>query len=215
MKITNTSILTTITAIGLSIGAHAATLATQTFAVNTTVNEFYFLDEATATWTINSGVTVTGDGTERYYLGRNNVGANDVPANWIVNGGGTLEIVGTTFRLGHQGTSEVGTLTIQGGSSVLMTAEQASVQQQKEGSFIALEGVGSTFQWYGTWDAVNNEVESAGGSGNHIPLSASGGTLSISSADGFTTATVVAVPEPSASALVGLGGMALILRRRK
>ncbi|MFC4991429.1 PEP-CTERM sorting domain-containing protein [Rubritalea tangerina] len=187
-----------------------ATFTTDTNYPNSSAGQF-FLDETDATWTINSGVTVTGG---RYFIGMNS-GSSSAPANWTIDGGGTLVINRDGFlnlRLGNGSTSEIGTLTIKEGSSVLMTGATPSLSTSKSGSFVALEGVGSTLQWSGTWDAVNNRIISDGGT----DLTFSGGTLDISTNGGFTTATVVAaVPEPSATALLGIAGVTLILRRRR
>jgi hypothetical protein len=206
------TLITTIAFTSLTLASQGATITTQTFSSNATLTEQYFLESADATWTIGSGVLVTGG---QYFIGSADSSDKSIPANWTIDGGGTLEITrdGTwNLRLGHDNNSEIGTITIKNGSKLLMTGSTPSAFMEQSGGSITLDGAGSTFQWAGTWDSANNLVVSQQ-NGENIPLNVTGGTLDIQTANGFTTATVV--PEPSSLALVGLGGLALILRRKK
>ncbi|MFC4992544.1 PEP-CTERM sorting domain-containing protein [Rubritalea tangerina] len=70
-------------------------------------------------------------------------------------------------------------------------------------------------------DNYLNDEQSLGGTGmwaRFTGLTGSNQTLSVSNREsnvGITGFQIVAVPEPSATALIGLGGLALIMRRRK
>jgi hypothetical protein len=83
---------------------------------------------------------------------------------------------------------------------------------------IQLSGVASNGSDTGT---VNGDSIAA--SASQIPLSnvqtidvvRTGGKFNVNDVNGSFTISTVAVPEPSSTALLGLGGLALILRRRK
>lgn len=188
--------------------AHAVPLVTASYTADTNVGSAtqYFLEGAvggtTATWTISPGVTVTGG---RFFIG-STATPNDSTATFIVNGGGTLNIDRTgvfNLRLGQNNASEAGVLKISNGSTVKLTGTTAGCFQEKTGSSIILDGVGSTFTSVGTWNATtglfSSQVTTTAGVLNSgaIPVTAIGGTISASVSGSSTTLTVLAAaPDP-------------------
>lgn len=188
--------------------AAAVNLNDNTFSTDTNIGSAtqYFLEGSTggttATWTINPGVTVTGG---RFFIGTTAT-PSDGTATFIVNGGGTLNLdrAGTfNLRLGQNGTSESGILKISNGTTVKLSGSTAGAFQEKTGSSIILDGIGSAFISVGTWDAVNglftSQTTTASGVLNSgaIPVTATGGAISVSVNGSFTTLTVVD-PNPAA-----------------
>lgn len=229
-KMTSKSILSVLgTSIALACSASAATLSTATYAANTDVGNAtqYFLESTSATWTINSSVTVTGG---RYFIG-STAAPNTTPAIFTITGGGTLDITrsGTyNLRLGQNNASESGQVIIKGGSTLHVSGTTAGEFMHQSGGFIELDGVGSTFSYVNATTgtrAFTMDADSLGGSysgqtlGTAIPFQlssaseAAGLKLQYSSVGGVNYIT--AVPEPSSTALLGLGGLALILRRSR
>ena len=97
--------------------AAAAPIVDATYAVDTNMQSTYFLTNTTnpATWTINSGVTLT--------IGRFFLGADRYDQTLTLTGGGTLNLFGTGnmafARIGHSvSPAATGTLVIDGGVSV-------------------------------------------------------------------------------------------------
>lgn len=197
----------------LSLGIARGQLVDRTYSADTTLPDTnLFLEGATggstATWTINPGVTVSGG---RYFIG--SVADPDAgTATFIVDGGGTLNITRTgvfNLRLGQNGitagvpNSEAGILIIRGGSSVRLTGTTASAFQEQPGSFITLDGVGSSFSSLGTWNATSglftSQTTTTAGVQNNgaIPVNAVGGVISASVSGNVTTLTVLsAAPDP-------------------
>lgn len=188
--------------------ASAVALVTTSYIANTNVGSgtSYFLEGAvggtTATWSISPGVTVTGG---RFFIG-SVATPNDATATFVVDGGGTLNIDRTgvfNLRLGQNNASEAGVLKISGGSTVKLTGTTAGCFQEKTGSSIILDGVGSTFTSVGTWNATtglfSSQTTTTAGVLNSgaIPVTAVGGNISASVNGSFTTLTVLAAaPDP-------------------
>lgn len=193
----------------MSLGfAGAVPLVTTSYTADTNVGTAtqYFLEGAvggtTAIWTISPGVTVTGG---RFFIG-STATPNDATATFIVNGGGILNIDRTgvfNLRLGQNNASEAGVLKISNGSTVKLTGTTAGCFQEKTGSSIILDGIGSTFTSVGTWNATtglfSSQVSTTAGVLNSgaIPVTALGGTISASVSGSSTTLTVLAAaPDP-------------------
>lgn len=208
--------------------ANAATLVSQTFTTSTSTaaNNDWFLESATATWTINPGVDVS-TASGRFFIGS---GAEAVTADaiFIVTGGGQLNISNTsafTFRLGQDQNAEAGVLRITGGSTVSLTGNQGPFSQESNGvpytptnsrSRIEMTGLGSTLMAEGTYDSISGLYNRGTIATEALPISATGSNeiLSITYNAGTNVTTFTVIPEPSA-ALLGFVGMLGLLRRRR
>jgi hypothetical protein len=200
--------------------AQAVVIVDTTYNVNTSLGDTtqYFLESTDATWTIGAGVTVSGG---RYFIGSGGAPENDdVPAIFTVDGGGTLDLTRNgiyNLRLGQDNTSEAGILIIKGGSAVNLSGATAGAFAQQTGSYMELNGLGSTFRSVGSWNALTSQFTSQTGvaGGTPITVNVAGGvgyTIEATTSGAFTTITVV--PEPNAAVLGGLGVLALLRRRR-
>lgn len=195
----------------LATAATAATIVDTTYSVDTNlpgVGDF-FLENASATWTINPGVTVTagnGSSTQGRFFVETDKGA-DGDSTFTVNGGGTLIQDATgefAFRLGHLETAITGTLIIEGGSTFRSTAGGAFRVTRDGGGFLTLKGVGSTFSAKGSYDAGGGLFLASGlASPSDVPVSYSGGALAVTDLGGaFTQLSVSSAPPEGKIALV-------------
>jgi hypothetical protein len=186
-----------------AVGTHFATAqvvdTTYTTDTDIGVGTSFFLEGAsggsTATWTINPGITVSGG---RFFIG-SSADPDDGPATFVVDGGGTLDITRTgifNLRLGQDNASEAGILVIRNGSTVKLTGTTAGAFAQAAGSFMELNGVGSTFTSVGTWNAGTSQFTSQTGvsGGTPITVNVVGGVIAASVSGTFTTLTVLAAP---------------------
>jgi hypothetical protein len=120
-----------------------------------------------------------------------------VNGNWTVEGGGSLTIEGNTGRLGK---AAAALMTISEGSIVSYNvgASADAIYQQGNAATIHLDGIGSTIIVKNVYEIANfrfvGDVEGNTGTSDEIPnyidVTVSGGTLSASTAGGFTTVTV-------------------------
>jgi hypothetical protein len=160
-------------------------------------------NDGTSTWNINGG-TVDGSGASgngtTFWLG------NEAGSTGVINmNSGTFDGSGfTSFLFGRNG--GVGILNLAGGTFSIGSAPTIG------GSDRLNFTTGST----GSFDVTGwtqTDYEALWNSGN---LTVNGGQTGDFS-DNFqvTGSTLTTVPEPSSAALLGLGGIALILRRRK
>lgn len=163
--------------------------------------------DGTTTINIETGGTMTwagasGNGT-RLFLGNQSAGSTGIIN---LNGGTFAGANLTEFVFGRNtatglfnitaGTAEFGNLTLGSGTSII---------DFTSGSTGSLTVTGYDQTAYETlWNAGN--LTSAG---------SNTGTFAENFSVTGATITAVAVPEPSSSALLGLGGLALIMRRRK
>jgi Ni,Fe-hydrogenase III small subunit len=207
----------TVSAIALSAGfacAASVNLVDTTYSTNTTLNgDEYFATSTTATWTINSGVVLT--------LGDTANGSIFVDGHeFNLDGGGTL--LGTVsdsrgIRFSN-GDNQNGVLNIMGGTTLKFTDVNTRVYAKTNGTNVSgtinIEQ-GSTFIAAGTYDSGTGKFTSTNTS-EVVPVDiAVYGTGQIQSSYDGTYTTLTVVPEPSSAALLGLGGLALIFRRRK
>ena len=207
----------TVSAIALSAGlagAASVNLIDTTYNTNTSLNgDEYFATSTTATWTINSGVALA--------LGSTANGSIFIDGNeFNLDGGGT--VLGTVadsrgIRFSN-GSNQNGVLNIIGSTTLEFTNSDTRVYAKTNGTNVSgtinIEQ-GSTFIAAGTYDAGTGLFTSKN-TFEVVPVTIAalgGGSINASVNGDFVTLT--AVPEPSSAALLGLGGLALISRRRK
>ena len=157
----------------------------------------------TSTWNIDGG-TVDGSGASGngagFYLG------NEAGSTGVINmNSGTFNGSGfTTFIFGRNG--GVGILNLSGGTVTIGSAPTIGGSDRLNfttGSTGSFDATGWTQTDYETLWTNGNLTVDGGQTGNFSDnFQVSGATLTV-------------VPEPSSAALLGLGGLALILRRRK
>lgn len=178
--------------------ADAAALITQSFASDTTVaGGDNFLERATATWTVNSGVIV--DVTQGIFIESNGLpdSPNGVDAVFTITGGGTVNANrgdNFAFRLGHFNGNGPGTLVIDGGSTFSVTGAGAGFGEDGDGGGVVLSGLGSTFRGAGAFNASTQlftATNTNGGQFAPISFSRTNGATryDITSSGGFTTVT--------------------------
>lgn len=227
----NSRLLLPLLSLAAVMTAKAATLIDATYTTSTTLTATdWFLEGTTATWTINSGVTVTTS-TNRFFIGTTTA-PNTGIANFVITGGGTFLDTNTNqyaFRLGQNGGAEPGQITVSGGSTFQMTpggsANNTGLWAQSSGSALVLNGIGSTAilkgvytsttSTSGTYQSGNTSIADAVA----INVSSIGGSIlsSYDAGTNVTTLTVAAVPEPSTYGLMGAGTLAAaaFVRRRR
>lgn len=156
-----------------------------------------FEAQGTGTITINGGTHNSGSGTG------NKVGAQGNSFFNMLGG----QITAGTFNFDATSVNSLG------GGGVLLSASN-STNLSMSGSMNILSS------WTGSWEVGSfngtswrNEVIGGGWTLNGVAIDGTSFDTNFSvSGDG---ATLTAVPEPASAALLGLGGIALILRRRK
>ncbi|MFC4992117.1 hypothetical protein [Rubritalea tangerina] len=192
----------TLLVLGLSAAANPTIkkLNSRNFSKNTQLGQVDFFLESEkqqAQWTIQPHVTVTGG---RFFIGSIQ-GKNKDCAHFVLDGGGTLAIDHTrpfAMRLGQNEASEVAYLTIKNGTKLVVKGNKNALFRGMKGSFITLQGPGSSIQWHGSWGPAYKLIKAHESRDRYLPLRHSGGKLEIVERDGITTATVV--PEPNALA---------------
>ncbi|MCP5537165.1 MAG: PEP-CTERM sorting domain-containing protein [Akkermansiaceae bacterium] len=209
-------------ALALTLGAaHAATLdlGTQVFSTTQSLNDEYFVGtggDTSTTWTINSGVTVT--------FGDTSLGGIFLDGETLtISGPGTLigTISDTRGIRFTNGDNQHGIVNVTGGATVEFNGLNVRIYAKNPGSWTGMSGTlnieqGSSFKAAGTYNSGTGKFTSYN-TNEVVPIDVAvygAGTLVATTNGDFVTFTV-AVPEPSSAALLGLGGLALILRRRK
>ena len=145
---------------------------------------------AQPTWGVTAANTITFDGVSMTNSGNDGIGTGIIN---IINGGGATAF----FAFGTITVDATSSMNLQGGGDPL---PGAAVLNLAPGATLTMASV-AEFTEQGAQIFVNG-----------VDFATDTSILSFSG----TTATAVApVPEPSSAALLGLGGLALIMRRRK
>ena len=176
--------------------------------VATTANLFY----NTATFGIGETVSVDISGPDDTYLSvstttraANTPEEDGVRFNWMSSG----QFRARSYSSGSEtNTNFASSFDVDGPSSLTLY-----LTRETDNTYSAAFDSGSGLTQLNTTGGTEKQIFTAGDTGN--------GDLFIgvetynSGVRNFDNLTVTAVPEPSAAALIGLGGIALILRRRK
>ena len=158
-----------------------------------------------------------GDGVNTVTLNINNMryfARNGVDSSYVVNSGSVLNFNGNLAEYPDADLNKNGFFNIYGGSMVVSGIATANAADWDENvQFNFNENGGSlTMAFGGSIYAGLTDVTDDFGT----IIKSSLGTGALSAVDnGNGTFTVIAVPEPTSSALLGLGGLALLLRRKK
>ena len=184
----------------------------ETGGLATTANLFY----DTATFGIGETVSVDISGPDDVYLSvstttraANDTGQDGVRFNWMSNG----QFRARSYTNGSETNTNFHSSFVVGSPSSLTLYLTRETDNTYSAAFAFDSGSGSVLTQLNTTGGTEKQIFNAGDTGN--------GDLFIGvetynpGERNFDNLTVTAVPEPSAAALIGLGGIALILRRRK
>lgn len=167
-------------------------------------------------WNIACGITTTAD-SDCFFVSTN-TGPNGGDSGFSILGGGALDLTysqGFTMRLGHQAGNGKGNLTISGGSMLRITAAASGFGTSGNGGTMTQSGIGSTFVGLGTYNSLTGIYDhSSGLIVGTVPVVVSGGILSSSFDSGTGLTTLKVIPVPSAVALLSVGFLGLLRRRR-
>ncbi|MFT5883191.1 MAG: hypothetical protein ACI9FG_001704 [Crocinitomicaceae bacterium] len=178
---------------GVTFGGAAMTLAVSGYNSNLQLAQVYYIDASS----VGGGAFGTGD------IVVTGPGSNDMGGSWLFLSG-TADGVGSTNSALAQ---SVGLTTSVGGSFVVASHANNGASGLAGGDL--------------TTALLNADVGSAGGGSGYATITTAGaGTYSFtgSTSRPVTVAAAfapAAIPEPTTTALLGLGGLALILRRRR
>ena len=175
----------------------------------TTANLFY----DTATFGIGETVSVDISGPDDVYLSvstttraANATGQDGVRFNWMPNG--QFSARGYTNGSATTTLSFDSSFVVGGPSSLTLY-----LTRETDNTYSAAFDSGSGLTQLNTTGGTEKQIFNAGATGNgDLFIGVETYNTGVRNFDNFT---VTAVPEPSAAALIGLGGIALILRRRK
>ncbi len=163
-----------------------------------------FGDGGNTTLSLANGSTIVGGGAEFQWM-NNGGGANGVQVALdgtssitYTGGGGASWFLFTNAAGGLGTTNHVLNFTAAGGS---ISVGAAGIEYNNDNIKLSYEDL-----WNDGVIQINGS--SSGTFSDYFAVTGSNGS------DGYTL-TAIAVPEPSSAALLGLGGLALILRRRK
>lgn len=139
------------------------------------------------TWGVSSAYSITFDGVTMTNSGNNGIGRGTIN---VMNGGSFFAF----FSMGAVNVDATSAITLQGPNNPTPDATVIHLTpgaQLTLADFAKFEQVGSKIFVNGVSYASDNSILS------------------------FSGATATAIPEPSATALLGIGGLALLIRRRK
>ena len=213
----------------LAVGANAATLTFDTLSVGNGYDVTFDADggqvvtgtghtASTSSWVMQfTNLDILGDGGA--YDGTITIGVTTSDSGLNVNDNGST----SRFRIGGNET-----LTLTGATLVLSDSVGSMNENLASSLNVSFGGFTRTFDAGGLGAGNTGGTYTGEGITTPIvidtdPVEIPGGTLNLTanttrSANLFGIGgdfTVTAVPEPSSAALLGLGGLALILRRRK
>jgi hypothetical protein len=220
--------------------AHAVNIAT---ALNGTTVTTTVTAGAGDTFQMGSGesFTIGSSGTVDVQSGSNNtnMAIGQSSTSSVTVNGGTLNLNGPASLLFGNGASGNGTITLLDGSLNINPGASLFVGRQGGTALITVSGGSASFGILPSFDVVAGGLTGIGsldfttGSTGSLTITGaslayyeglySGDDLTFEGVNGgtfgdiFTVSgeTISLVPEPSSSALLGLGGLALILHRRK
>ena len=190
----------------------------------------FFVDAGVSyTLTGNGTMTGSGSGGSRVILGGSfsQTGGTFIDGGYDANGGSFSLTGGTATNLGVNITGQAlwgrnasSTISIGGDHSIAFSSNVSA-----EGTVLLDGGATLSFasDWSGSWQAANyseadwiTALDDTGVTFGGTQVTAGNfGTLFNVTGAGTAGSTITAVPEPSSTALLGLAGLALILRRRK
>ncbi|MGJ8658192.1 MAG: PEP-CTERM sorting domain-containing protein [Akkermansiaceae bacterium] len=228
MKTQNKKIVALITSIALSsVSANAAITLTDTIAI-----DFGATVASTANYNHSTHDTNTGDvadlvrlsdgaatGVSLTMAGSSQDNINNVASDTLGNmTDGTIYIDGILANQNNDASGNPDRLTL------TFAGLDDSLTYDLIGGLARAGTQGNIGNWTSVWSADGQSAPTNGfSSGAYVSfagLSSTGGSLVITVVSdnqyaGISQLELTAVPEPSSTALLGLGGLALILRRRK
>lgn len=177
-----------------------------TSANNNTADVFY----DTAIFEIGQTLSVDISGAKDTYLSAstttraaNTAGEDGIRLNWKVDG---------TFQAKNYTNGSLSTINFDSSFDVDASSATLYLYRASDNEFAAAFDDGSGFTWLNTTGGTEREDFTVGDTGN--------GALYVG-VENYNSATrnfdnlTLSVPEPSSTALLGLGGLALVLRRKR
>jgi hypothetical protein len=152
-----------------------------------------------------------GDGSTPFTLDINNMSyyaRNAVTSTYQVNAGSTLNINGNLYDYPDDDTGKNGIFNLDGGILNVTGTLHGRFGQTDDNLFFNFSGIGSSLTASYGFGPYNQLTDVTGDFGTVF----NGAIKAIDNGNGTFT---VAVPEPSSTALLGLGGLALALRRKR